>query len=60
MPPPFVTTLGTRWHGGAWPALFAPRALHSSFYRPKECELNGFAFGTVANHSVIKIKETLR
>lgn len=62
MPPPFVTTLE---RGGAVkyrPALFAPRAAAVFFFsrRPPECEVNGFGFETITNHSVIKIMETLR
>lgn len=38
-------------------ALFAPRASTSLFLDAAECEVNGFCFETIANLSVIKIKE---
>lgn len=63
MPAPFVTTFGTRWRSKvpARPVCTSGLNEFSFFLRsPKECEVNGFGFETIANHSVIKIKETLR
>lgn len=60
MPLPFVTTSGTRWRSGpARPVCTSARgSARSSFLRDTmECEFNGPAFGTVANLSVIKIKQ---
>lgn len=63
MPPPFVTTFGTRWRSkvparpvctsGSGEFSFSPR-------RSPECEVNGFAYETITNHSTIKIVEILR
>lgn len=63
MPPPFVTTFGTRWRGKvpARPVCTSGRGEFSfSQRRSPECEVNGFGFETITNHSVIKIMETLR
>lgn len=62
MPPPFVTTFGTRWCSKvpARPVCTSGRGVFFFSRRPPECEVNGFSFETITNQSVIKIMDTTR